>query len=437
MKRLHATPSALMVGAAVLLLLGGAASQVSPGTHTAKKDFASANRSTVGGSHLHATLARVRFERESKRLESQSVARIKSGIAWDQAPLLEEATKIQRLAIHQRVSGFTGTALVHGKLVLYWHGTLPAVIHSLIKHLATPVAVRSAAYTFAELNTEARRLSRLPGVLSVGALSDFSGLRVSLAAGYSTPNGQLHSMPNVQQLSTTVRLVPGKASPSPAYWRWDDVSPFWGGDVVQSPSEECTGGFAIRYPSGGQWHPGMTLSNHCGANAQWKTPVSGTFVGNTGAGNGGLDGNYLSGSNYDPDVYIGADNSASGLSINGALYPTLGASVCYDGGFSGASCNNIIDTYPAYALGWGPGYWTDNANGQPADGNGDSGGPVLAPSTGSGLNGIGIITAIDLSQEVPCQGVPAGNGRNCSPHAFAMSLPDVLNGQGIQLQIVP
>jgi hypothetical protein len=69
----------------------------------------------------------------------------------------------------------------------------------------------------------------------------------------------------------------------------------------------------------------MTLSNHCRANAQWKTPVSGMVVGNSGAGNSGLDANYISGSNYDPDVYIGPDNSASGLAINGALYPTMGA----------------------------------------------------------------------------------------------------------------
>ena len=371
----------------------------------------------------------------TKRLEPQSEARINSAIAWDQAPLLEEATKIQQLAIDQGVSGFTGTALENGKLVLYWHGTLPAVIDNLIKHLATPVAVRSAAYTATELNTEAQRLSGLPGVASVAALSDFSGLRISVADGYS--------MPNAQQLNTTVRLVPDNTRVSLAYWRWDDVSPFWGGDVVQSSSGSCTGGFAIRYPSGGQWHPGMTLSNHCGANTQWHTPVSGTFVGNTGAGNGGLDGNYLSGSNYDPDVYIGPNNSASGLSINGALYPTLGASVCYDGGFSGASCYNTIDSYPAYVqIGtggpvFGPGYWTDNANGQPADGNGDSGGPVVAPSTGSGLNAIGIITAIDTSRDVPCQGVPTGNGRECSTHAFSMSLPDVLNGMGIQLQTVP
>jgi len=179
------------------------------------------------------------------------------------------------------------------------------------------------------------------------------------------------------------------------------------------------------------------LSNHCGSNQQWKTPVSGTFVGNTGGGNGGLDANYLSGSTYDPDVYIGADNSASGLSINGALYPSLGASVCYDRGFSGADCNNTIDSYPAYSLGHGPGYWTDNADGLPSAGNGDSGGPVLAPSTGSGLNGIGIITIVDLNFEVQCQGVPTSQNRHCSSHAFAMSLPDVLNGMNIQLQTVP
>lgn len=370
----------------------------------------------------------------TKRLESQSEARIRSDIAWSQAPLLEEATKIQQVAIDQRVSGFTGTALENGKLVLYWHGTLPAVIDNLVKQFAAPVRIRSAAYTAAELDTEARRLSTLPGVSSVGALSDFSGLRVSVADGFS--------IPNLQQLSTIMRLVPDNARPSVAYWRWDDADPFWGGDVVQSDSGYCTGGFAIRYPSGGQWHPGMTLSNHCGANKQWKTPVSGTFVGNTGAGNAGLDANYLSGQDYAPAVYIGQNNSATGLSINGALYPTLGASVCYDGGFSGAMCSNIIDSYPAYIQGpgggtVGPGYWTYNVNGQPADGNGDSGGPVVAPSTGSGLNGIGIITAIDLSQKVPCQGVPTGNGRNCSTRSFSMSLPDVLNGTGIQLQFVP
>jgi hypothetical protein len=147
----------------------------------------------------------------TKRLESQSEARMRSDIAWDQAPLLEEATKIQQLAVDQGASGFTGTALENGKLVLYWHGRLPAAIESLVKQFAIPVTVRSAAYTFAELNTEARRLSGLPGISGVAALSDFSGLRVSVADGYS--------IPNVQQLSTTVRLVPGNTRASLAYWQ--------------------------------------------------------------------------------------------------------------------------------------------------------------------------------------------------------------------------
>jgi hypothetical protein len=64
-------------------------------------------------------------------------------------------------------------------------------------------------------------------------------------------------------------------------------------------------------------------------------------------------------------------------------------------------------------------------------------GRVVAPSTGSGLNGIGIITIVDLGFEVPCQGVPTDDTRHCSTRAFSMSLPDVLNGIGTQLQVVP
>jgi hypothetical protein len=49
------------------------------------------------------------------------------------------------------------------------------------------------------------------------------------------------------------------------------------------------------------------------------------------------------------------------------------------GGFSGAMCYNTIVSYPAYTLGFRPGYWTDNDNGDPAAGNGDSGGPGGCP----------------------------------------------------------
>ncbi len=105
----------------------------------------------------------------------------------------------------------------------------------------------------------------------------------------------------------------------------------------------CTTGFAIWYLSGGLWYPGMTLSNHCGTNRDWHTPNSELFVGNTGAGNNGLDANYLTGSDDSTTVYIGANNSSSGLAINGGVYPSVGTAVCYSGGYSGAVCYNTIE----------------------------------------------------------------------------------------------
>ncbi|MDQ7907630.1 hypothetical protein RB614_24210 [Phytohabitans sp. ZYX-F-186] len=352
-----------------------------------------------------------------------------------QAPLLEAATRIQQLASERGFDGFTGTAIEDDTLVLYWHGKLPSAVAAAVSaHGRTiPITVRAAPYPASVLAAEAKRLSQLPGVNGAGALSDFSGVWVGVS--------DTAAARNAEKLASAVKIVPRvKGEATPLAWRWDDTEPFWGGGVVEHRSgiwpfysySYCTAGFAARRDSDNV--EAMTLSYHCGTSQEWHTPEGGLTLGNTSSGVADVDGAYISGRDYGATVYVGPNNSSSGVAINGYVIPTEGTLVCYEGGFSGASCNSYVTTILAYEDGIGPGFWTEDAAQQAPAGQGDSGGPVLAGSTGSGLNGIGVITLGDLDTQTTCQGL---GDRICSWRVFNVNLIAALVQQDLTLQSVP
>jgi len=355
-----------------------------------------------------------------------------------QAPMLEAVAAIQELAMAKGHAGFAGTSLKGDGLVLYWKGAVPTEISAALAgyRMQFAIELKDAPYSAAELAAEAQRMSKLSGVTGAGALSDFSGLWVGVDSADLARFG-----PTIQAESS-MKLVPRvQAAVAPAAWRWDDTDPFWGGSVVEHRSgiwpffsySYCTTGFAARRNSDNV--EALTLSNHCGANADWHTPNSGLPLGNTNSGVPGADSNYISGQDYGASVYVGPYTSGSGVTINGYVLPSEGTLVCYEGGFSGASCNSYITDTLVYIDGiGGPGFWSEDAGHVAAAGEGDSGGPVLAGSTGSGLNGIGVITAIDTGTAATCQGL---GDRQCAWHVFSINLIAALVQQNLTLQTVP
>jgi len=110
--------------------------------------------------------------------------------------------------------------------------------------------------------------------------------------------------------------------------------------------------------------------DHCGTDQERHTPEGGLTLGNTSSGVADVDGAYISGRDYGATVYVGPNNSSSGVTIKGYVIPTEGTLICYEGGFSGASCNSYVTTILAYEDGIGPGFCTEDAAQQAPAGQG-------------------------------------------------------------------
>lgn len=190
----------------------------------------------------------------------------------------------------------------------------------------------------------------------------------------------------------------------------------------------------------------MTLARHCGSNVQWRGAQGEQHLfGTTNSGDPSMDAALLSGGEavsgiptYAPGVYVGVYNGSEYTTVDGLSWPSVGAQVCFSGALSGATCNSYITITSSYVDGVGPGFWAEQVDHQPAAGNGDSGGPVLAASMYNGLNAIGTITLGDPNGAADhCSGVPAGDGRTCYWRTFTVSLANVLAKENVRLKVVP
>jgi hypothetical protein len=354
-----------------------------------------------------------------------------------QAPLLDAVNGLHHLVTEAGLNGWAGAELDGEALVLYWKGDLPLLVQEAIEEMQQDISieVRAARYSAAEIDEEARRISRDPRIASVGALNDYSGLEVHVDVSYT---GGLNALG--RDLENGLELVVYRDGQHELLGRWNDISPFWSGSVMDRPVglpgnyTYCSTAFAATRNS--DTAPAMITSRHCGGNQEWHAPIGDEYVGRTAGGHSDSDSTYLTGSSsgYSPVVYVGPYTSNQGVAINGLTIPAVGTHVCYSGGFSGAVCDNTVTAVLQYAGGIGPGFWTENQGGRGAAGNGDSGGPVLAAGSGSGLNGIGVITIGDGTREVPCEGMPGGSTRKCFSRVFATNLYSVLSFLGLTLR---
>jgi hypothetical protein len=109
----------------------------------------------------------------------------------------------------------------------------------------------------------------------------------------------------------------------------------------------------------------------------------------------------------------------------------VGAEICYSGSFSGVVCGNIVQqTNVSYGVGGDlnalTGTITLQSGGQPAVGNGDSGGPgyMLVSQNGTLKRYASlIISAIPSGSGTTCTGVPGDATRKCSAQVWATSAP--------------
>jgi streptogrisin D len=358
-----------------------------------------------------------------------------------QAPLVEAADQLQRLVTERGLTGFAGIGIRLGdrSLVLSWKGDVPAALTATLAQLRQhlSVVVAPVRYSLADLDREARRIARKHPrmVTEVGPLPDLAGLRVAVKSRAALPAAR-------QTITSAIPLTMTVKPPArPAFWRWDDAPPFWGGAAIDHLDNAilrtyryCTTAFAAR-KSGGQ--EAIITARHCGTNMDWRTPVSDRFVGHTEGGNAGLDANVLTGSDYSPVIYVGTWDSNVGRTVVGAGNPAQGSYVIPSGSWSGASVVRVTLVNQYINLDGqivGPGFWTEEQSHVATVGQGDSGGPVAqAAATTTTVNARGMIDAIDNNTIGTCTG-RTSSGRKCAWRAFHVNIGNIASGLGLTIQ---
>ncbi|UWZ58821.1 hypothetical protein Daura_23215 [Dactylosporangium aurantiacum] len=214
----------------------------------------------------------------------------------------------------------------------------------------------------------------------------------------------------MQQLyGDTVRIQPTE-EPFYALGRFNDRSPFYGGDRIGNPSGVCTYGFSLTNLYGIRY--GIT-AGHCwpeGSGVSVTRSTGGTN--NLGEGydafgtvqfrrfgNGAYDNELIGGRDYGGRIWVNDylyDNSSDSQPVHEARASCIGCTVYFNGSFTGrrlAVVGNIEDCMwinNVYSCGlWG----ATSADGRRICQEGDSGGPVFAYDGRGGVIAVGIITA--------------------------------------------
>jgi hypothetical protein len=251
--------------------------------------------------------------------------------------------------------------------------------------------------------------------------------------------------PNV--IASSVALTYVDAAPVvPAWSRWDDTEPFWGGGGIENQTDFslCSTAFSVTTSTGA---PGVLTAAHCGAlNTNWATIWSTLPYGKETIRRADRDSAVITGKTYDPYVYIGnaALGSSTGIPVGGEVNQVVGATTCVSGSFSGYKCNlRITDVgmtvmIQNFGTVW-PMFRTQDLDDKGSVGNGDSGGPVFSLiSSGTRAGAMGIISGMDTSapNARPCLGVTGADvpGRGCSRIAYHVNLLRVNIDLGLRLR---
>jgi hypothetical protein len=264
------------------------------------------------------------------------------------------------------------------------------------------IEVHAAKFSRKELIDAAEQVTRDAQALgeqqvtveSVGPAVDGSGIEVSVLSdgGADLERASELLKGRYGEVVSDVNAVESKTSDSELYfngWRFNDFSPWYGGDRLASSSSGCTSGFAAYYNG-----PAILTAAHCGGvGTNWyngpRTTGGFNFMGTTVYSDTATDVAAIqaSGSSY---INIGYDPQvASQLYVGSWASPVVGEDLCQSGSYTGERCGlRVVDTAQyvclSYVLWWCTSWQGPLADvisaygsGSPAAGHGDSGGPVF------------------------------------------------------------
>jgi hypothetical protein len=308
------------------------------------------------------------------------------------------AASMIRWAVERgKADGFTGLELREGSVRFWYKGTPPAAVRSAVAGArgTAPVEVLPATYSLAELRSASDRmvayLRTQPGgpAHRVSIPVDGSGLVV----GADAARARSAALPDVGVPVTVVAQDRVRQS-----GRYNDFAPFYGGGAIASDDGVgCTAAFGVR--AGTQQY--LLTAGHCGYPGQaWRNGDRSQWIGygsNEDVGNDLL----LIAARAGSFAFTGVGSSTSTAHVTGWDWVFTGEELCSSGAVTTWLCGHVVvdagnssycdtDPFGNWEC-YGGLVWSEQEDGAEAARHGDSGGPVMLP-TSSGIVAKGVIS---------------------------------------------
>jgi hypothetical protein len=307
------------------------------------------------------------------------------------------------------------------RMTLQWHGDSPLQAQAVAEgqRRGLTVVIKREPYTRASVERATRLL------LDPRNSASLHGFHVTSVAGPTVANdrltvagvftGQAHtSAADVSRLASPLAtstksltgldatFTPGSAS-VPYSTRSTDFSPFNAGGMMRGNNGTgCTSGFGIKR-SGYTW---TTTARHCDADSWTAWDNGSASYGSRYSADAGTGARMLTGDGFFW-MFDGAWNDSSGYhkTVWGLADVSQGSSICSSGANSGVHCNLIVDNMvESFNDGYGT-FSTIRVHAQSgiAGAHGDSGGPMLIPSSdGTHVWAVGILQGSNETQTSSC-----------------------------------
>jgi hypothetical protein len=306
-------------------------------------------------------------------------------------------------------------------MTLQWHGSSALQARAVAEgaRRGLKIDIKNVSYTRASVE---RAMSLLQDPSNSTKLGDF---HVTSVAGPTVENDQLTVRGTLTAKALTTAADISSRAPSlavsvkaltgldatfapggqsiPYTTRSTDTSPFNAGGMMRgSNGTGCTSGFAIRR-SGHTW---TTTARHCDADTWTAWDLRSSSYGGRYEADGGTGNRMLTGDGY-YWMFDGAWNNRAGYhkTVWGLADVSQGSSICSSGANSGVHCNLIVDNMlESFNDGYGW-FWTIRVHARSgiAGAHGDSGGPMLIPSTdGVHVWAVGMLQGSNAAQTTNC-----------------------------------
>ena len=362
------------------------------------------------------------------------------------APAVQDfGSQVEMLGETQYANSFAGAVLEpSGELTIYANPNTDAAFVAAVNQLNTggfAVQYQPAMRSYNQLDamtnalTAAQQQLTSDGVELVQANPDpvSDTVDVTVAAPSTTPNPQADSLAHVASLITSLvghgyTVEPTYGTPATAASRNVDSAPFTGGSNITNNSPapnpnplfhgkhlNCTSGFTVRNTSGSDF---MLSAGHCGPGTYTiGNQVGGTTLGQTSTlyirdGNND-DFQTISESSGRGYVWTGSSTSGTSAPVTGQVNPPVGALITMDGGKTGEVNDTVVFGNNATIFGLVNPYngsvytashlvESESTNGRMICQGGDSGGPAIQRTSGSGVKAVGTIVAVYLPGGLAC-----------------------------------